>query len=42
VKDQEDEIHVTSGCGVITLTQASEKSGRGKTGGYSGYFGGAP
>jgi hypothetical protein len=43
----DDEIHVTSGCGIITLTQASEKSARGCNGakthninGYSGYFGG--
>ena len=38
---------MTSGCGIITLTQASEKSVRGgangkthNTNGYSGYFGG--
>ena len=34
----DEEIHVTSGCGIITLTQASEKSARGG----GGAAGGAP
>ncbi len=43
---EEEDIHVTSGCGVITISQASEKGGkqsvrdRVTTNGCSGYFGG--
>ena len=46
IQEEEEDIQVTSGCGIITITQASEKGGKPSArekvtvNGYSGYFGG--